>query len=143
VITIDYEGNIKMLQEIVDELNAEFDARDIYHHTQINGNEMFEGNYATSGSRGEKWSISFLGVPVLTGGNLNDMSDCFDDNYIRLEEKNRRKILLLAEAHTISRIRELVLLFANSNASDKNKKEWISILQRGLQEDDELSLTNE
>jgi len=133
VTSVNYEHKIRMLQEIVDELNGKFDPFDLYHHKQNGGDEMFEGHYSTSGTKGEKWNITFMGIPVITGGDLDEMSEVWEDNYIRLEEKNRMKISILAESNTVCVIRDLITLFANSAASVKNKNEWLSIMKKGIE----------
>lgn len=138
VENVNYEHNIRMLQEIVDELNERYDPDNDYCDKHNDGEKMFEANYSTNGTKGEKWNITFMGIPVFTGGDLDEMNEVLDENYVRLVEENRWKISMLSKVGTENEISDMIALFANSGASLKNKMEWLEILKRGIEKDESL-----
>ena len=125
----------EVLESIVEELNSKFDPENMFHYS-FNGNKMFEGHYHTGGVLAEAWEIKFLGFNVFTGGSSgNGMNECQSEDYVTLESKNKRKIYMIAVSNTIKMIENLVTFFAHSNASYKNKNEWITIMKKGIEDE--------
>lgn len=128
--------DLEMVERIIDELNSKFDPQDAYHHSNADS-EMFEFQLKTDDKRREAWQIVFMGVYTVASGSFfgYDYSDCQEEEYITLESKNERKILMLAVAETINVITKFIEYAALSNASEQNKQNWINILKRGLEEE--------
>lgn len=128
--------DLEMVERIIDELNSKFDPQDAYHHSNADS-EMFEFQLKTDDKRREAWQIVFMGVYTVASGSFfgYDYSDCQEEEYITLESKNERKILMLAVAETINVITKFIEYVALSNASEQNKQNWINILKRGLEEE--------
>lgn len=128
--------DLEMVERIIDELNSKFDPQDAYHHSNADS-EMFEFQLKTDDKRREAWQIVFMGVHTVASGSFfgYDYSDCQEEEYITLEAKNERKILMLAVAETINVITKFIEYAALSNASEQNKQNWINILKRGLEEE--------
>lgn len=128
--------DLEMVERIIDELNSKFDPQDAYHHSNADS-EMFEFQLKTDDKRREAWQIVFMGVHTVASGSFfgYDYSDCQEEEYITLESKNERKILMLAVAETINVITKFIEYAALSNASEQNKQNWINILKRGLEEE--------
>lgn len=128
--------DLEMVERIIDELNSKFDPHDAYHHSNADS-EMFEFQLKTDDKRREAWQIVFMGVYTVASGSFfgYDYSDCQEEEYITLESKNERKILMLAVVETINVITKFIEYAALSNASEQNKQNWINILKRGLEEE--------
>lgn len=128
--------DLEMMERIIDELNTKFDPHDLYHHSD-NESEMFEFQMKIDDKRREAWQIVFMGHYTVVSGSFfgYDYSDCQEEEYITLEAKNELKIKMLATNGAINVISKFIEYVANSDASDKNKREWIEALERGLEEE--------
>ncbi len=132
VIKPDFE----MMERIIGELNEKFDPKEMYHHSS-NRTEMFEFQFKSDDKRREAWQIVFMGVhTVLSGGQFGfDYEDCQEEEYLTLEAKNERKILMLAVNGTINIIDNFISYVAFSDASVFNKQKWISTIKKSMEEE--------
>lgn len=129
----EYQPDINVGVRIVEALNDKFDPLNLWHHSHENN--LFELKYQSDRFDREAWAIEFMGMLVVSGGSFGlEYETCQEDTYIALTEKNERKIYILAVANTVKRIEFLITLFANSDASAKNKQCWLNIMKDAVGE---------
>lgn len=128
ILTDEKNQETKVLDEIVADLNAKFDPNDLTF-SAFKCPQMFNGFYMTQGNN-SGWNISFLGIEVINGGTIHD-----GEKYIPLYEENKQKIFMLAVSKTVGIINDLVALLSMMNVSETNKKAWMEVLKKSLEED--------
>ena len=121
-----------VLGKIVDLLNEKFDKMGLFNNKITKGSKMFSGRYHTNGNGLEDWEIDFLGVPILGDEKSGDEDDA---GYVEPVEKNERKIHMLAVSQAISMMDRIVCCLTGSDASQKNKKHWLEMLKKGIDDD--------
>lgn len=126
-----------MINRIVDKLNSKFDPNDAYHHSNAES-EMFEFQMKIDDKRREAWQIVFMGHHTVASGSFFgfDYSDCQEEEYITLEEKNERKIYMLAVSNTVNVITKFIEFISMSDTSYQNKKKWIDTLKKCLEDEE-------
>lgn len=128
--------DFEMVERIIKELNEKFDPCGMYYMNNIES-KIFEFQYKTDDRRREAWQIVFMGIhTVVSGAFLGlDYADCQDEEYLTLETKNEKKILMLAVNETINIIDKFMSCIACSCTSEANKQKWIEVLKKGLREE--------
>ena len=125
-----YEG-LKLLEDILSELNKHFDPEGIYPQMVETGNNLFHGSIEISGNVKTHWEISFLGY------NIFDSKADGSENELELVEKNRPKITIFATNRACDAIKTIMYMLSKSDVSETNKKEWISIIEnKDIEKDD-------
>lgn len=130
--------DINVGKNIVKQLTDKFDPLGAYHEVNKDGGEMFELRVNVSADK-EAWAIMFMGKTAVVTGSENGFTydGCDQTTYIDLTAENMQKIFILATASVIKEFDTIIKLLGASNASDKNKNEWIKNLQENILSFDE------
>ena len=125
--------DINVGKNIVKQLTNKFDPLGAYHEVNKDGGEMFELRVNVSADK-EAWAIMFMGKTAVVSGSENGFTydGCDQTTYIDLTPENMQKIFILATASVIKEFDTIIKLLGASNASDKNKNEWIKNLQENI-----------